>query len=689
MTSIPFLPDSESTATRHFHYRVLVCDPDSASLARELGRLGHAGLQVTGASSVDEATRKLREDGSIHVILTEWELPLANAGQVDGNELGEGEKTEETSRQAGPRTASLRLAGADLFRRFLQVRYEVNVFLYTDERSARHVTADGLLNGYFFKGDQDDDDVVRRVESEVVNSKNRAPFFEALIEYAGRAQDSWHTPGHGSGYSVKNSPWTRDFYEFFGPNAFRADVSVSVPQLDSLLDPRGVIREAQELAARAFSSRHTFFSTNGTSTSNKILLQTLLKPDDAILLDRNCHKSVHYGVIAAGAEPVYLLPSTNPNFGIFGPVPKRRILETLDRALAAGKRVKALILTNCTYDGLIYDIADLVREVHARQSGGRPIKVVVDEAWFGYARFHPEFFPCAMEAGADYATQSTHKTMSAFSQASMIHVGDPDFEDIREFFLENLNMHTSTSPQYPMIASLDVARKQMVMEGYSLLSRALELSESFRTAVNSLSRFRVLGLSDLVSEEVARDGVRLDKLKITIDVSESGLSSREVEHHLLSKHNIQIEKSTFNTLTVLVTLGATWSKLNRLFLALENIERMGGRRRNPSTLPELPLRLSPMRYMPRWAFTCEGARLPLREAVGRVSTGMVVPYPPGIPLLVPGQIVSAEIVEALQLHRDHGVEIHGLREGLIKVMTLEEEKRLDARGMGIQDLSCL
>ncbi|HNW35510.1 MAG TPA: aminotransferase class I/II-fold pyridoxal phosphate-dependent enzyme, partial [Candidatus Ozemobacteraceae bacterium] len=469
------------------------------------------------------------------------------------------------------------------------------------------------------------------------------------------------------------------------PNLFRSDVSVSVPMLDSLLHPTGVIKEAQELAARAFGARYTFFSTNGTSTSNKILIQTLLKPGDAILLDRNCHKSVHYGVILAGAEPIYLMPSVNNTYGIFGPVPKKRIFETMDRAIAAKKKVKALILTNCTYDGLTYDIPHIVEEAHKRG-----IKVVIDEAWYGYARFHPYFFPCAMQAGADYSTQSTHKTMSAFSQASMIHVNDPDFEKIQDFFMENFNMHTSTSPQYPMIASLDAARRQMVMEGYSLLSRTLELSRSLREAINSLKKFRVLDLNDLVSDELKNDSdhVRLDPTKLTIDVSKSGFSSRDVERLLLNKHNIQIEKSTFNTLTVLITIGATRSKLNRLFLALENIESMSGNFETAnSVLQDFRLSLSPIRFKPRYAFYCDGELLPLRQCIGNISTVMVVPYPPGIPLLVPGQTITKEIVSALQMYRDYHVEIHGLNDGMIKVMTKDEENDLISRGYEIKDNS--
>jgi len=645
-------------------YRVLLLNPNIKTLETESRELSSRGINVVGARNVEEACKLLRDDGLIHVILTEWEIPVSD---------------EET-----PLGRGVTLKGAELFEEFKVIRFEVTIFLFTDAADLPHFKTGGDLSGYFYKGDHDYDDIVRKIRSEVINSKNRAPFFDKLLEYARKSKDSWHTPGHASGYSVKNSIWTREFYEFFGANLFRSDVSVSVPMLDSLLHPNGVIKEAHELAARAFSARYSFFSTNGTSTANKILLQTLLKPGDAILLDRNCHKSVHYGTILAGAEPVYLSPSINNRYGIFGPVPKKRIIATMDKAIAMGKNLKVMILTNCTYDGLIYDIADIVKEAHDRQ-----IKVIVDEAWYGYARFHPHFYPCAMEAGADYATQSTHKTMSAFSQASMIHVNDPEFEDIEDFFMENFNMHTSTSPQYPMIASLDVARKQMVMEGYSLLSRCIELSETLKKSINSLNKFRVLELEDLLSDEVKKDGIRLDPTKLTIDVSGTGFTSKEVEHFLLEKHNIQIEKTTFNTLTMLITIGATHSKLNRLFLALENIEKMSGTRkpREQAARNDFFLDLSPMKFMPRFAFYSDGETIPLREAIDRVSACMVTPYPPGIPLLVPGQIISRTAIEALNYYRDYHVEVHGLKEGRIKVLTAEEEAQLEEYGYRINDIT--
>jgi arginine/lysine/ornithine decarboxylase len=639
------------------HYSVLLVDNNPESLQNSTRELKQRGLNIIGCLSFEKACELLKEEGTIHIVLSEWEIPY---------------------RENEPET----IRGLKIFKNFMALRHEVTLFLFTNISDSRSLTSGGIINGYFFKGEHVYDDMVRKIEAEI-EAKKRAPIYETLVRYAQKAKDSWHTPGHASGNSVKNSPYLKDFYEFFGENLFASDVSVSVPELDSLLHPGGVIKEAQELAARAFNARYTFFSTNGTSTANKILIQTLLKPGEAILLDRNCHKSVHYGVIISGAEPIYLMPSVNNKYGIFGPIPEKRIVEAMDEALARKKPLKALILTNCTYDGLIYDIEKIVEEAHKRG-----IKVIVDEAWYGYANFHREFYPSAMAAGADYATQSTHKTMSAFSQASMIHVNDPDFEDIEDFFMENFNMHTSTSPQYPMIASLDVARKQMVMEGYSLMKNVLELSDLLRDSINSLKKFRVLDLEDLISEEVKNDNIRLDPTKITIDVSRSGYSSKEIERILLTKHNIQIEKTTFNTISILLTIGATYSRINRLYLALENIEKRTGNRQvtgSEQILKKFQLSVSPIRYRPRFAFYSETDELPLEDSESRISARMVTPYPPGIPLLVPGQIITGEIIKTLSMYRNYGIEIHGLHKGLIKVMTSEEEKRLDQSGFNITD----
>src|SRR5258708_5408601 len=296
-----------------------------------------------------------------------------------------------------------------------------------------------------------------------------------------------------------------------GEHIFDADLSVSVKMLDSLMEPTGVIAEAQTIAAKAFGARRTFFATNGTSTSNKVIFQTLLAPGEKLLLDRNCHKSVHHGVVLSGGHPIYLDSSINAKYSLYGPVPKKTILSAIRRHPDA----QAIILTSCTYDGLRYDLAPIVGAAHAKG-----IKVIVDEAWYGFARFHPAFRPTALEAGADYATQSTHKVRSALSHASLIRANDPGFNEHPA--RDNFNMHTSTSPQYSMIASLDVARKQAVMEGYKLLSRTLALSRELRAQINSTGVFRGLELDQLFPGEVRRGNILPHPTQVTVRIPARG-----------------------------------------------------------------------------------------------------------------------------------------------------------------------
>jgi arginine decarboxylase len=463
-----------------------------------------------------------------------------------------------------------------------------------------------------------------------------------------------------------------------GEHVFDADLSVSVPMLDSLMEPKGVIAEAQAMAAKAFGARRTYFATNGTSTANKVILQTLLAPGEKLLLDRNCHKSVHHGVVLSGAHPVYLDSALNRKYGLYGPVPKKILLSSIKEHPDA----QALILTSCTYDGLRYDLAPVIDAAHAKG-----IKVIIDEAWYGFARFHPEFRPTALEAGADYATQSTHKVLSAFSQASMIHINDPGFRE--HLFRENFNMHTSTSPQYGLIASLDVARKQAMMEGYKLLSRTLELASEVRNLINSTRVFRVLELDDLLPDEVRHDGIRLDPTKVTIDVSGCGYTVDDLQKLLFERYNIQVEKSTFNTLTLLLTIGTTRSKVSRLYDALMRIAREKRTPRRLVQTHEIPA-FTRLRYLPRDAYYCGGELVPVfdeRERVngklaGRICADQIVPYPPGIPVLVPGQLVTSRIVDYIAglLHSHKRMEMHGVvHEGYlpcIRVLKPEEEKSL-------------
>ncbi len=631
------------------------------------------GVSFYGVNTAKEALAAIEEDGDLQAVLVDdtlYSLPGAGKPQKHGAKAGARKKPV-------PR---LQMSALELVQRITRFRPELSVYILIAQEKEDDVV-DALfteaVDGYFYREEKDYRGIYRILNAQL-HEIARTPFYDQLKNYVWMAKDQWHTPGHSSGESLRGSPWVNDFYEFMGEHVFDADLSVSVPMLDSLMDPKGVIHEAQTMAAKAFGANRTFFATNGTSTANKVIFQTLLAPGEKLLLDRNCHKSVHHGVVLSGAHPIYLDSSLNRKYGLYGPVPKKLILD----AIEAHPDAEALILTSCTYDGLRYDLEPIVRAAHAKG-----IKVIIDEAWYGFARFHPAFRPTALEAGADYATQSTHKVLSAFSQASMIHVNDPSFNE--HLFRENFNMHTSTSPQYGLIASLDVARKQAMMEGYKLLSRTLVLAKELRAQINATQVFRVLELEDLLPEDVRHDGIQLDPTKVTIDIAGCGYTVDDLQRELFERFNIQVEKSTFNTLTLLLTIGTTRSKVSRLYDALMRIAREGRVPRRPVQTPEIP-GFTRLRYLPRDAYYCGGQLMPSlddrerpnKELAGRVCADQIVPYPPGIPVLVPGQTITMEIVEYLGdlLRTQKRLELHGIvYQGYlpcVRVLTPAEERKL-------------
>jgi arginine decarboxylase len=620
------------------------------------------GIVFSGVTTARDALAAIEEDGDIQGVVVDDKLYNLNGGK----------------------SRKLQISALEFVQRITRFRPEIDVYILIAQEHEDEVV-DTLfaeaVDGYFYREERDYRGMYRILNAQI-QERSRTPFYDQLKNYVWMAKDSWHTPGHSSGESLRSSPWISDFYEFMGEHIFDADLSVSVPALDSLMEPRGVIAEAQAMAAKAFGARRTFFATNGTSTANKVIFQTLLAPGEKLLLDRNCHKSVHHGVVLSGAHPIYLNSSVNRKYSLYGPVAKKTILEALERHPDA----EAMILTSCTYDGLRYDLAPIVEAAHEKG-----VKVIIDEAWYGFARFHPAFRPTAIEAGADYATQSTHKVMSAFSQASMIHVNDAGFNE--HIFRENFNMHTSTSPQYAMIASLDVARKQMVMEGYKLLTRTLHLAKELRTQINSTGVFRVLELDELLPDDVRDDGIRLDPTKVTVDISSCGYTVEELQRELFERYNIQVEKSTFNTLTLLLTIGTTRSKVSRLYDALMRIAREGRAPQRLYQFPDLP-DFTKLRYLPRDAYYCGGESVPLLDEkdnvntalVDRVAADQITPYPPGIPVLVPGQEITRKVIDYLVglLRSQKRVEMHGIvYDGYLpclRVLKASEERSLRKLG---------
>lgn len=595
------------------------------------------------------------------------------------------------------------------------------------------------------------------------------PFFKALVQHTAQSNYSWHTPGHGGGVAYRKSPVGQAFHQFFGENTLRSDLSVSVPELGSLLDHTGPLAAAEARAARNFGADHTFFVINGTSTANKIVWHSMVGRDDLVLVDRNCHKSVLHAIIMTGAIPLYLCPERN-ELGIIGPIPlsefSREAIQAKIEAnpLAAGRepRVKMAVVTNSTYDGLCYN-AEMIKQVL-----GSSVEVLhFDEAWYAYAAFH-EFFAGRYAMGTSrsadsplvFSTHSTHKLLAAFSQASMIHVQDGGARQLdRDRFNEAFMMHISTSPQYSILASLDVSSAMMEgPAGRSLLQEMFDEALSFRRALANLREHladddwwfsiwqppQVGGIHRVATEDwllqpqaewhgfgdVSEDYVLLDPIKVTLvmpgldaggSLGEHGIPAAVVSKFLWER-GLVVEKTGLYSFLVLFSMGITKGKWSTLLTELLEFKRNYDA--NTALLQSLPCvaQLDPLRYhgmglrdLCEQLHECYRANatakqlkrlytrlpevvmkpgdaydklvrgeveaVPIERLIGRVAAVMLVPYPPGIPLIMPGERFTEStrsIIDYLGFARafDRGfpgfvADVHGLQHEVGDVYTVD------------------
>ena len=480
-----------------------------------------------------------------------------------------------------------------------------------------------------------------------VEARYRTPFFNALRSYSHRPTGVFHALPISRGKSIVNSHWIRDMVDFYGLNIFMAETSATCGGLDSLLEPTGPLREAQQLAAHTFGSRQTYFVTNGTSTANKVVVQALVQPGDIVLVDRNCHQSHHYGLMLAGAMVTYLEAYPLHQYSMYGAVPLREIKRQLLELRRAGKldRVKMLLLTNCTFDGIVYDVGRVMEECLAIKPN---LVFLWDEAWFAFARFHPVYRPRtamraartlierlrlpeyraqydkfadevgAIDAADDevllerrllpdpararvrvYSTQSTHKTLTSLRQGSMIHVIDQDFsQKAEETFHEAYMTHTSTSPNYQILASLDLGRRQAALEGFELVQKQIENAMRLRDAVDHhplLSKYmHCLTTADLIPAEYRPSGISqplrsglknmikawdtdefvLDPSRITIYIGDTGIDGDAFKrNHLMDRYGVQINKTSRNTVLFMTTIGTSRSSVAYLVEVLVTLAR--------------------------------------------------------------------------------------------------------------------
>src|SRR6201993_3045628 len=598
------------------------------------------------------------------------------------------------------------------------------------------------------------------------------PYFDNLQKYAQRPVGTFHALPVARGKSIFKSNWIRDMGKFYGINLFLAESSATTGGLDSLLEPTGNIKLAQDKAARAFGADHVFFVTNGTSTSNKMVEQALLGPGDIMLVDRNCHKSHHYGAVIAGALPLYVEAYPLTQYSMYGAVPLRTIKKALLDLKAEGKldRARLLVLTNCTFDGHIYHTERVMEECLAIKPD---LIFLWDEAWFGFARFSPFLRPRTAMGAADdidawmhdpksieiyekhraalgdnpsgetllnarllpdprqirlrvYQTNSTHKSMSAIRQGSMLFVKDVDFHTVEAQFKEAVFTHASTSPNQQLIGSLDVARRQMELEGYGLVANAIEIAFAIRKAVAAnplISKyFSVLGADKMVPADYRASGFTdylaqgvnwgqvlhslkedefcLDPTRLTLVCGTAAFDGTQFKGILANRYGIQVNKTSRNSVLIQSNINNTRSDVAHLIRVLaeisSEIERdlaQGGVNAIKAFDARVKSLMTDVPDLPNFshfhdgfrgdagdktnegdirsgffaaydAAGCEYLRLSdpeidrrLKSGPDLVSANFVIPYPPGFPIMVPGQVITQETIDFMR--KLDVKEIHG------------------------------
>ncbi|HEY2970780.1 MAG TPA: arginine/lysine/ornithine decarboxylase [Casimicrobiaceae bacterium] len=638
---------------------------------------------------------------------------------------------------------------------------EIPIYLYGETRTSRHIPNDILreLHGFIHTFEDTPEFVARHIIREVKAYLDSLapPFFRALVDYAQDGSYSWHCPGHSGGVAFLKSPVGQMFHQFFGENMLRADVCNAVDELGQLLDHTGPVGKAERNAARIFNADHCFFVTNGTSTSNKMVWHANVAPDDIVVVDRNCHVSILHAITMTGAIPVFLMPTRN-HLGIIGPIPldefkpesiRRRIEANPFARAAKNKKPRILTITQSTYDGVVYNVEMLKQTLN-----GTIETLHFDEAWLPHAAFH-EFYKDMHAIGKDrprskdsmiFATHSTHKLLAGISQASQILVQESETRKLdRHIFNEAYLMHTSTSPQYAIIASCDVSAAMMEPPGgTALVEESITEALDFRRAMRKVDDewgkdwwFKVWGPEKLAAEgmgkrddwmlkanekwhgfgNLAPGFNMLDPIKATVitpglDVSgkfaKTGIPASIVTKYL-AEHGVIVEKTGLYSFFIMFTIGITKGRWNTLVTALQQFkddydknqplwkilpefcaqqpsyERVGLRdlcrqihdmyKANDVARVTTVMYLSDMlpAMKPSDAFACmahrEIDRVEIDRLEGRVTSVLLTPYPPGIPLLIPGERFNRTIVQFLQFARSFNqqfpgfdTDIHGLVE---------------------------
>lgn len=434
-----------------------------------------------------------------------------------------------------------------------------------------------------------------------------------------------------------------EFRQFIGDQALSIDL-INIQPLDDLHHPHGAIQEAQELAAEAFGADHTFFSVQGTSGAIMTMVMSVCQPGDKIIVPRNVHKSVLSAIILAGGHPVFIHPIMDEELGIAHGV----TCQEVENALAQHPDAKAVLLINPTYYGIACHLKEIVETVHRR---GLP--VLVDEAHGAHTHFHNRLPLSAMQAGADMAATSLHKLGGSLTQSSILNVREGKVNPRRVQTI--ISMLTTTSTSYLLLASLDASRRFLATCGQEKMEQALSLADYGRKQINNIPGIRCVG-NEIVGREAT---YAMDETKLIIHLNHLGITGYDAEIWLREQWNIEVELSDLYNILCLVTPGDTMETIDTLIRALNDLSDRfytDQKRNNQQVrLPEIPV----LSVSPRDAFYSQTLTIPFRESAGYVIAEFIMIYPPGIPVLLPGERITEENISYILQHLNAGLPVQG------------------------------
>ncbi|MFS0861325.1 aminotransferase class I/II-fold pyridoxal phosphate-dependent enzyme [Fredinandcohnia sp. 179-A 10B2 NHS] len=486
-------------------------------------------------------------------------------------------------------------------------------------------------------------------------SQNETPLFTGLIQHAKKNPIQFHIPGHKKGTGIDP-----EFRNFIGNNALSIDL-INIGPLDDLHQPKGIIKQAQDLAADAFGADHTFFSVQGTSGAIMTMVMAVCGPGDKIIVPRNVHKSVMSAIVFSGAIPIFIHPEIDKKLGISHGI----TTDSVERALEQHPDAKGLLVINPTYFGISADLKKIVDIAHSHN-----VPVLVDEAHGVHIHFHEGLPMSAMQAGADMAATSVHKLGGSMTQSSVLNVKDGlvSYKRVQSI----LSMLTTTSTSYLLLASLDVARKRLVTEGHDLIEKTIQLANKTRKRINQINKLYCVG-KEILGTKATYD---YDPTKLIVSVKELGLTGFDVEMWLREKFNIEVEMSDLYNILCIFTPGDTENEADKLVEALavlaDEVEHQTEAREVPDVLlPDIPV----LALTPRDAFYSETELVPFKESAGRIIAEFIMVYPPGIPIFIPGEIITEENLTYIEKNIEVGLPVQGPEDYDLKYLRVIKEHR--------------